>query len=90
MRQNRPENFIENQERSLTISSYGQIVPFTELDIAFEISGRLQRGDLLMKPGTRFAKNDLLYKVSSEEMFYNLSPLFIYFLKYSTNHDLNS
>ena len=64
---------IENQERSLTISSYGQIVPFTELDIAFEISGRLQRGDLLMKPGTRFAKNDLLYKVSSEEMFYNLN-----------------
>ena len=35
---------IENQDRSLTISSYGQIVPFTELDIAFEISGRLQSG----------------------------------------------
>ena len=64
---------IENQERSLSISTYGQIVPFTELDIAFEISGRLQRGDLLMKPGTKFSKNDLLYKVSSEEMFYNLN-----------------
>ena len=64
---------IENQERSLTISSYGQIVPFTALDIAFEVSGRLQSGDLLMKPGTRFAKNDLLYKVNSEEMFYNLN-----------------
>ena len=64
---------IENQERSLTISSYGQIVPFTELDIAFEISGRLQSGDLLMKPGTKFSKNDLLYKVSSEEIYYNLN-----------------
>ena len=64
---------IDNQERSLTISTYGQIVPFTELDIAFEISGRLQSGDLLMKPGTKFAKNDLLYKVNSEEMFYNLN-----------------
>ena len=64
---------IENQERSLKISSYGQIIPFTELDIAFEISGRLQTGDLLMKPGMKFAKNDLLYKVSSEEMFYNLN-----------------
>lgn len=64
---------IKNQERSLKISSYGQIVPFTELDIAFEISGRLQGGDLSMKPGTKFRKNDLLYKVGSEEMFYNLN-----------------
>ena len=64
---------IKNQERSLKISSYGQIVPFTELDIAFEISGRLQGGDLSMKPGTKFRKDDLLYKVNSEEMFYNLN-----------------
>ncbi len=64
---------IKNQERSLKISSYGQIVPFTELDIAFEISGRLQGGDLSMKPGTKFRKDDLLYKVGSEEMFYNLN-----------------
>jgi len=64
---------VENQERSLKISSYGQIVPFSELDIAFEISGRLQEGDLFIKPGTKFTKNDCLYRVDSEEMFYNLN-----------------
>ena len=64
---------VENQERSLKISSYGQIVPFSELDIAFEISGRLKEGDLFIKPGTKFAKNDLLYRVDSEEIFYNLN-----------------
>ena len=64
---------VENQERSLKISSYGQIVPFSELDIAFEISGRLQEGDLCIKPGTKFAKNDCLYRVDSEEMFHNLN-----------------
>ena len=47
---------INNQKRSLTLSSYGQIVPFTELDIAFEIQGRLQKGDLRMKPGSIFSK----------------------------------
>jgi hypothetical protein len=64
---------IFNQKRSLTLSSYGQILPFTELDIAFEIQGRLQKGDMTLKPGTSFKKNDLLYKVSSEEMFYSLN-----------------
>ena len=64
---------VENQKRSLKINSYGQIVPFSELDIAFEISGRLKEGDLFIKPGTKFAKNDLLYRVDSEEIFYNLN-----------------
>lgn len=64
---------INNQKRSLTLSSYGQIVPFTELDIAFEIQGRLQKGDLRMKPGSSFSKDDLLYKVNAEEMFFTLN-----------------
>lgn len=64
---------VKNEKRALTISSYGQITPFTALDIAFEIQGKLQQGDLILKPGSRFKRNDLLYKVGSEEMFYSLN-----------------
>ena len=64
---------VKNEKRALTISSYGQITPFTALDIAFEIQGKLQPGDLILKPGSRFKRNDLLYKVGSEEMFYSLN-----------------
>lgn len=64
---------VKNEQRALTISSYGQITPFTALDIAFEIQGKLQQGDLILKPGSRFKRNDLLYKVGSEEMFYSLN-----------------
>ena len=54
---------ILNQKRSLMLSSYGQILPFTELDDAFEVQGRLQKGDMILKPGTRFKKNDILWTV---------------------------
>ena len=64
---------VQNQKRSATLTAYGQILPFTELDVALEIQGRLQKGDLSLKPGTRFVKNQLLYKVKSEEMFYSLN-----------------
>ena len=64
---------VKNEKRALTISSYGQITAFTEIDVAFEIQGRLQQGDIVLKPGSRFKRNQLLYKVGSEEMFYSLN-----------------
>ena len=64
---------VKNEKRALTISSYGQITAFTEIDVAFEIQGRLQQGETVLKPGSRFKRNQLLYKVGSEEMFYSLN-----------------
>ena len=63
----------ENESRSLVTNSYGQISPYTVLDIAFEVQGRLEKGALEMKPGSTFKFNELLYKVNSEEMYYTLS-----------------
>ena len=47
---------INNQKRSLTLSSYGQIVPFTELDIAFEIQGKPIRRNLEPRVWVSFPK----------------------------------
>ena len=63
----------KNESRSLITNSYGQVYPHTELDIAFEVQGRLEKGSLEMKPGSTFKFNELLYKVNSEEMYYTLS-----------------
>ena len=63
----------KNESRSLITNSYGQVYPCTELDIAFEVQGRLEKGSLEMKPGSTFKFNELLYKVNSEEMYYTLS-----------------
>ena len=68
-----PVQIIKNESRSLKTNSYGQITPYTELDIAFEIQGKLEKGSQVLKPGSKFGFNDLLYKVDSEEMFFTLS-----------------
>ena len=39
-----PVQIIKNESRSLKTNSYGQITPYTELDIAFEIQGKLEKG----------------------------------------------
>ena len=68
-----PVQVIKNETRTLKTNSYGQITPYTELDIAFEIQGKLEKGSHSLKPGAKFNFNDLLYKVDSEEMYFTLS-----------------
>jgi len=68
-----PFAIAKNKERTLKVTSYGQIAPFTELDVAFEVQGKLEKGDVTLKPGAKFRFNQLLYKVNSEEAFFSLS-----------------
>jgi len=68
-----PFTVVKNTERTLKISSYGQIAPYTELEVSFEVQGKLEKGETTLKPGAKFSFNQLLYKVNSEEVFYTLS-----------------
>ena len=68
-----PVQVVKNENRSLKTKSYGQVTPYTELDVAFEVQGKLEKGAIKLKPGSKFRFNDLLYKVDSEEMFFTLS-----------------
>lgn len=68
-----PVSTVKNSMRDLQLIAYGQISPNTELDISFEVQGKLEAGDLRLKPGASFKMNQLLYKVNEEEAFYTLS-----------------
>lgn len=68
-----PVGNVQNSARDLQLISYGQVAPATELEISFEVQGKLEKGDLVMKPGVKFKSNQLLYKVNQEEAFYSLS-----------------
>jgi hypothetical protein len=68
-----PVSEVRNELRSIQLVSYGQISPNTELDISFEVQGKLEKGDIQLKPGVKFKMNQLLYKVNEEEAFYSLS-----------------
>jgi multidrug efflux pump subunit AcrA (membrane-fusion protein) len=68
-----PVSEVKNMSRNLQLISYGQITPNMELDVSFEVQGKLEKGDLQLKPGVKFKMNQLLFKVNEEEAFYTLS-----------------
>lgn len=56
-----------NVERSQTLSSYGQVTPNVQMDVMFEVQGKLKKGDLRLRPGTKFRKGQVLYEVDNKE-----------------------
>lgn len=68
-----PTSNVKNQLNEIQLVSYGQISPSLEVDVSFEVQGKLERGDLILKPGVKFKANQMLYKVNQEEAFYSLS-----------------
>ena len=64
---------VKNNMQTIKIASYGQIMPNMELEISFEVQGKLERGDIRLKPGSKFQAGQLLYSINNEEAFYTLS-----------------
>ena len=68
-----PVRKVKNEEKELQIISYGQVTPMSEIDVAVEVQGKLEKGNVLMKPGVNFRKGQVLYRVNNDEAFYSLS-----------------
>lgn len=57
----------KNKKRSQKMESYGQVTPNVQIDIMFEVQGRLKKGDLTLRPGTKFRKGQVLYEIDNKE-----------------------
>lgn len=68
-----PIRTVDNTMHSVEITSYGQITPNTELLVTFEVQGKLQEGAKRLKPGTKFSKGEILYRVDNEEAYYGMN-----------------
>jgi membrane fusion protein (multidrug efflux system) len=68
--QNNDFNLTRNQIEELYF--LGEVIPYEELTVAFEVSGKLEKGDVDLLIGKNFKKKDLICKVNFEEAFYNL------------------
>lgn len=68
-----PVRAVNNKVQSLSLISYGQILPNAEVIVSMEVQGKLLKGDITMKPGTNFRVGQILYRVDNEEAFYALS-----------------
>jgi membrane fusion protein, multidrug efflux system len=68
-----PIRKAHNQEKELQIISYGQIDANAEIDVAVEVQGKLEQGQVYLRPGVKFSKGQVLFRVNNEEAFYSLS-----------------
>jgi len=57
----------------MEITSYGQISPIIEIDVAFEVQGRLIKGSQTLQPGVKFSQGQLLYSIDIEKTKQTLS-----------------
>jgi membrane fusion protein, multidrug efflux system len=67
-----PISIVKNSLKEFKMSSYGQINPTVDLDVSFEVQGKLEYGEKVLKPGVKFKKGQLLYQVNNEEAYYSL------------------
>ena len=65
-----PIDTVVNKLYSISYQSYGHIQSNEELDVAFEIQGKLLKGNQDLNPGSKFVFNELLYSVDQQEAFY--------------------
>lgn len=63
----------KNEMRTLKLTSYGQILPNSEVIVSVEVQGKLMKGGITMKPGTNFKEGQILYKIDNQEAIYALS-----------------
>lgn len=67
-----PIRAVQNQLRTVSMESYGQVNPNSEINISFEVQGKLIRGAVTMKPGMKFRKGQLLYRLNKSDSEYTL------------------
>lgn len=67
-----PIREVKNQLRTVSVESYGQVNPNAEINISFEVQGKLMRGAVTMKPGMKFRKGQLLYRLNNADAEYTL------------------
>ena len=63
---------VVNASQKVSLSSYGQISPNQEIDVAFEVQGKLLSGFTQIKPGISFDKGQILFEIDKEENLANL------------------
>lgn len=64
---------VKNQTKEIKQIFKGEVIPSFQKNIFFNISGQLEKGDLILKKGSNFKANQLLYKLNLKDAFYTIS-----------------
>lgn len=67
-----PVIVAKNELAQVDFEAYGQVTPYTEINVVFEVQGKLLQGDKKLKPGHSFRKGSILYRVDQSEELYTI------------------
>ncbi|MEZ4922102.1 MAG: HlyD family efflux transporter periplasmic adaptor subunit [Crocinitomicaceae bacterium] len=63
---------VQNKEEHFNVEGYGTVTSFNSTDVSCEVQGKLIAGNKPLKPGVKFSKGELLFRVNDNEARYNL------------------
>lgn len=63
---------VHNAEDTFKITGFGTVSSFNAVDLSTEVSGKLSKGNIPLKPGTSFRKGQLIFTLNDTDARYNL------------------
>jgi len=63
---------VKNVEENFEVSGYGTVSSFNTVDVSAEAQGKMYAGNKSLKPGIKFKKGDLLFRIDDTELRYSL------------------
>jgi multidrug efflux pump subunit AcrA (membrane-fusion protein) len=63
---------ITNQSETFNVVGFGTLSSYNSVDVSSEVQGKLLKGNKDLKPGVKFKKGDLLFKINNTEARYNI------------------
>lgn len=63
---------VLNKVHTNKLTSYGQVVPNSQMDVTMKVQGFIERDMKAWKPGMRFKKNEILFKVERVDALYSI------------------
>jgi len=63
---------VLNVDENFEVSGYGTVSSFNTVDISAEAQGKMSAGKKSLKPGIKFKKGDLLFRIDDTELRYGI------------------
>lgn len=76
---------VTNKIHKSKITSYGQVLPNSQMDVTMKVQGFIERDMKSWKPGMSFRKNEMLFKVERVDALYGIIARRSAFLNLITN-----
>jgi len=63
---------VNNVDETFNITAFGEVTAYNSINVSAEVQGKLIKGKVELKPGIKFRKGDLLFKIKDTEAIYNI------------------